>query len=74
MRDVTAWERLPARPARYAAWPERLDPRLLGAPGEAVEVDLLERPVEAGSAKASRTGFGVHVPAAGIASVKLTFK
>jgi DEAD/DEAH box helicase domain-containing protein len=31
MRDVTAWERLPARPARYAPWPQGLDPRLVGA-------------------------------------------
>ena len=31
MRDVTAWERLPARPARYAPWPAGLDPRLRDA-------------------------------------------
>jgi DEAD/DEAH box helicase domain-containing protein len=31
MRNVTAWERLPARPARYAPWPRDLDPRLVAA-------------------------------------------
>ena len=31
MRNVTAWEQLPARPARYLPWPESLDPRLLDA-------------------------------------------
>ncbi|MBL8046632.1 MAG: DEAD/DEAH box helicase [Anaerolineales bacterium] len=31
MRNVAAWERLPARPARYAAWPPALDPRLRAA-------------------------------------------
>ncbi|MBN1953831.1 MAG: DEAD/DEAH box helicase [Anaerolineae bacterium] len=31
MRCVTAWERLPARPARFAAWPAGLDPRLVAA-------------------------------------------
>ncbi|MCC7358828.1 MAG: DEAD/DEAH box helicase, partial [Anaerolineales bacterium] len=28
MQNVVAWERLPARPARYGPWPEALDPRL----------------------------------------------
>src|SRR6185503_18809874 len=28
MRNIVAWERIPARPARYAAWPAGLDPRL----------------------------------------------
>ncbi len=28
LRQVTAWQRLPARPARYAPWPQELDPRL----------------------------------------------
>lgn len=31
MGNVAAWERLPARPARYAAWPPELDPRLRAA-------------------------------------------
>ncbi len=29
MRDVAAWERVPARPARYAPFPTTLDPRLI---------------------------------------------
>lgn len=31
MRGVTAWERLPPRPARYADFPSGLDPRLISA-------------------------------------------
>jgi len=31
MRNVAAWERLPARPARYAEFPAGLDPRLIAA-------------------------------------------
>ncbi len=31
MGNVSAWERLPARPARYAEFPTRLDPRLITA-------------------------------------------
>ena len=31
MANVTAWERLPARPARYADFPPGLDPRLIAA-------------------------------------------
>lgn len=31
MRGVTAWERLPVRPARYGPWPEGLDPRVVDA-------------------------------------------
>jgi DEAD/DEAH box helicase domain-containing protein len=31
MRNVAAWERIPARPARYASAPDTLDPRLLDA-------------------------------------------
>ncbi len=31
MRCVTAWERLPARPARTVGWPKDLDPRLVAA-------------------------------------------
>ncbi|OGO18218.1 MAG: hypothetical protein A2Z14_15700 [Chloroflexi bacterium RBG_16_48_8] len=31
MENVTAWERLPPRPARYADFPQKLDPRLISA-------------------------------------------
>ncbi|MFQ6101875.1 MAG: DEAD/DEAH box helicase [Anaerolineae bacterium] len=31
MRCVTAWERIPARPARVVPWPAGLDPRLVAA-------------------------------------------
>ena len=31
MRCVTAWERIPVRPARVAPWPAGLDPRLVAA-------------------------------------------
>jgi DEAD/DEAH box helicase domain-containing protein len=31
MENVTAWERLPARPARYADFPQKLDPRMIAA-------------------------------------------
>lgn len=31
MENVAAWERLPARPARYGAWPPELDARLRAA-------------------------------------------
>ena len=31
MRCVTAWERIPARPARTAPWPVDVDPRLIAA-------------------------------------------
>ena len=51
-----------------------LDLRLLGKPAEAVEVDLLERPVAAGTAKATADGFRVKVPARGIAAVKVLFE
>jgi len=34
MRCVTAWERIPARPARVAPWPTELDPRLIAAARE----------------------------------------
>ncbi len=34
MRCVTAWERIPARPARVAPWPAGLDPRLVAAARE----------------------------------------
>ena len=50
-----------------------LDPVLFGEVAEAVEVDLLERPLADGSAKAERDGFSVAVPAHGIASVRVRF-
>jgi DEAD/DEAH box helicase domain-containing protein len=31
MRNVTAWQCVPARPARYAPWSDGLDPRLINA-------------------------------------------
>lgn len=31
MGNITAWERIPARPASYADFPEKLDPRLIDA-------------------------------------------
>jgi DEAD/DEAH box helicase domain-containing protein len=39
MRDVTAWERLPARAARYGEWPEGLEARLV----EGVRAQGIER-------------------------------
>ena len=50
-----------------------LDPRLLGTPAEAVEVDLLERPLPQSTARATEAGFTVAVPAFGIASVMVSF-
>jgi DEAD/DEAH box helicase domain-containing protein len=40
MRDVTTWERLPARPPRYAPWPENLEPRLI----ESTRAKGIDRP------------------------------
>lgn len=40
MRCVTAWERIPARPARTAPWPAGLDPRLVAA----AQAQGIERP------------------------------
>jgi alpha-mannosidase len=50
-----------------------LDPALLGTPTAAVEVDLLERPLDESTAGPTADGFTVRVPANGIASVKVTF-
>ena len=50
-----------------------LDPRLLGTAAEAVEVDLLERPLAQSTARATKAGFTVAVPAFGIASVMVSF-
>ena len=36
MRCVTAWERIPARPARVALWPTDLNPQLVAAVARAV--------------------------------------
>src|SRR5690606_29920417 len=33
MKNIVAWERYPARPARYGPWPEGLNPRLAEALG-----------------------------------------
>jgi alpha-mannosidase len=49
----------------------QLDPALFGAPSEAVETDLLERPLAESSAKLSGQSLTVRVPAFGIASVKV---
>ena len=46
---------------------------LFGRAADAVEVDLLERPLAASTARATPEGFSVKVPARGIASVKVTF-
>ena len=37
----------------------KINPQLLGKPGKAIEVDLLERPVAKSSARASKEGFTV---------------
>jgi len=50
-----------------------LDEQLLGIPAEAVEVDMLERPLPDSSAEATSDGFSVRVPPNGIAGVKLTY-
>ncbi|MFB3893812.1 MAG: alpha-mannosidase [Phycisphaerae bacterium] len=50
-----------------------LDKDLLGSPAQAVEVDLLERPVADSTATCTKDGFSVELPAHGIASVRLTF-
>jgi len=49
-----------------------LDAALMGAVAEAVAVDFLERPVAASTARATKEGFSVTVPALGIAAVKVT--
>ena len=50
-----------------------LDARLFGAPAEAEEVDFLERPADESTARATKDGFSVKLPAFGIAAVKVTF-
>ena len=58
---------------KAAAAKVALDATLVGKAAEAVEVDLLERPVAKSSAKVTKDGFSVSVPARGIAAVKVTF-
>jgi len=58
---------------RKAAAKVTLDATVMGRPAEAVEVDLLERPLAASGAKATKDGFAVTVPAHGIAAVKVAF-
>ncbi|HUS90321.1 MAG TPA: glycoside hydrolase family 38 C-terminal domain-containing protein, partial [Phycisphaerae bacterium] len=50
-----------------------LSPAVFGKVAEAVEVDLLERPVAKSAARVRPGGFGVKLPAFGIASVKVAF-
>jgi len=50
-----------------------LDEQMMGRPTEAVEVDLLERPIENSTAKAARRTVSVTVPPHGIAAVKINF-
>jgi alpha-mannosidase len=50
-----------------------LSAAVLGVLADAVEVDLLERPVADSSARLTKGGFSVTVPAHGIAAVKVSF-
>ncbi|MCX5675368.1 MAG: glycosyl hydrolase-related protein [Planctomycetota bacterium] len=50
-----------------------LNPHVAGRPIKADEVDLLERPLKKSTAKATKDGFSVTVPAHGIAAVKVAF-
>ena len=50
-----------------------LDKALLGTVASADEVDLLERPIDSSSAKSTKDGFRVSVPAHGITSVNVAF-
>ena len=47
MKNVSAWERLSARPARYADFPTNLDPRLIAALRERGTAPLYTHQVEA---------------------------
>ncbi len=74
MRCVTAWERIPARPARVAPWPAGLDPRLVDAVGslgieslythqaEAVEAALAGENVVLATPAASGKSLAYHLP------------
>jgi DEAD/DEAH box helicase domain-containing protein len=57
MRCVTAWERLPARPARTAPWPDGLDPRLIAA----VRSQGIEQPYTHQAQAMAATLAGEHV-------------
>jgi DEAD/DEAH box helicase domain-containing protein len=57
MRCVTAWERIPARPARTAPWPDGLDPRLIAA----VRGLGIERPYTHQAQAMAATLTGKHV-------------
>jgi DEAD/DEAH box helicase domain-containing protein len=50
MRCVTAWERIPARPARIAPWPAGLDPRLVAAARERGVAQLYTHQAQAAEA------------------------
>lgn len=75
MRNVTAWERLPPRPARYADLPESLDPRLVElarrsgyAPlyvhqAQAIEAALKGENVVLATSTASGKSLAYHLPA-----------
>ncbi len=74
MRHVTAWERLPARAARTAPWPSRLDPRLVAAArrvgieapythqAEAIAAALEGHNVVLATAAASGKSLAIHLP------------
>ena len=74
MRCVTAWERIPARPARVAPWPAGLDPRLVAAArdlgierpyshqGRAFEAVLAAEHVVLATSTASGKTLGYDVP------------
>ncbi len=74
MRNVTAWERLPARAARTAPWPTGLDPRLVVAArsagieapythqAEAIAAALDGHNVVLATAAASGKSLAVHLP------------
>ena len=51
-----------------------LNPKVFGAIADAVEVDLLERPLEASTAANRDDRFDVKIPGHGIASVKVSFQ
>ncbi len=76
MRDVTAWERAPAQPARHAAFPARLDPAIREAiqrrgiealythQAQAIEVVLDRQNVVVVASAASGKSLCFHVPIA----------
>jgi alpha-mannosidase len=49
-----------------------LGAKLFGRAGEAVEVDLLERPCDTSTARVTKSGFSVALPAYGIAAVRIS--